>query len=289
MARPIKKGLDYFPVDTNILSDLKVRRIKRKYGAESFLLYMTLLCDIYANCFYIHASDDYLFDLSEQANMPENKVLEIVLAMVEIGLFDSRLFHEKRILTSSSIQKRYFATKSKRLEMFDSEEVGYVLRKIDSDKTPVMESKTPQNRGLSTQSKEKKSKEKEKESTLTSFVPDVCGREQWKIWKNEMLADEDWRASATRQSGQGIGFEALLPAKLDEFCDFIISCGEKESVKTKKDFIRRFHYWQVYHGKQKETRAAEKRKPRLSKVVEMNRVGDASLEIAKQILAGKCC
>ena len=42
MSRPLKKGLDYFPVDTNILSDLKVRRIKREYGAESFLLYMTV-------------------------------------------------------------------------------------------------------------------------------------------------------------------------------------------------------------------------------------------------------
>ena len=32
MARPIKKGLDYFPMQTNILSDLKVRRMKRKYA-----------------------------------------------------------------------------------------------------------------------------------------------------------------------------------------------------------------------------------------------------------------
>lgn len=143
-------------------------------------------------------------------------------------------------------------------------------------------------RKKSTQRKEKESKEKEKKTTLTSFVPETSERERWEIWKKELLADEDWRASATRQSGQGIGFDVLLPAKLDEFCDFIISCGEKESVKTQKDFVRRFHYWLSYHGTKKEARPAEKRKPRLSKVVEMDRVGDVSLEIAKQILAGKC-
>lgn len=288
MSRPIKKGLDYFPVDTNILSDLKVRRIKREYDAESFLLYMTLLCDIYANSFYICADDDYLFDLSEQLQMSESKVLEMVLAMVKIGLFDSRLFQKKRILTSASIQKRFFSTKTKRVEMFDDEEISYLLEKIEFHKTPVIEPKTPKNEGLSTQSKEKESKEKEKKTTLTSFVPETSERERWEIWKKELLADEDWRASATRQSGQGIGFDVLLPAKLDEFCDFIISCGEKESVKTQKDFVRRFHYWLSYHGTKKEARAAEKRKPRLSKVVEMNRVGDVSLEIAKQILAGEC-
>ena len=164
MPRPIKKGLDYFPVDTNILSDLKVRRIKREYGAESFLLYMTLLCDIYANSFYICADDDYLFDLSEQLQMSESKVLEMFLAMVKIGLFDSRLFQKKRILTSASIQKRFFSTKTKRVEMFDDEEISYLLEKIEFHKTPVIEPKTPKNEGLSTQSKEKESKEKKSKS-----------------------------------------------------------------------------------------------------------------------------
>ena len=154
MARPIKKGLDYFPVDTNILSDLKVRRIKRKYGAESFLLYMTLLCDIYANSFYICADDNYLFDLSEKMQMSESQTLEMVLAMVKIGLFDSQLFQKKRILTSPSIQKRFFSAKRSRTDLFDNEELGLILIKIDSAKTPVIVAETPQNEGLSTQSKE---------------------------------------------------------------------------------------------------------------------------------------
>lgn len=116
MARTIKKGLDYFPVDTNILSDLKVRRIKREYGAESFLLYMTLLCDIYANGYWLEANDDYLFDLSEQMQISESRILEMLQAMAKVGMFDADLFTEQQILTSEPIQKQYFCIKKKYIE-----------------------------------------------------------------------------------------------------------------------------------------------------------------------------
>lgn len=55
MARPIKKEPDYFPLDTDLLSNRKIRQIKRKYGSDTFLLYIALLCDIYANGYYITA------------------------------------------------------------------------------------------------------------------------------------------------------------------------------------------------------------------------------------------
>ena len=55
MARPIKKEPDYVPLDTDLLSNRKIRQIKRKYGSDTFLLYIALLCDIYANSYYITA------------------------------------------------------------------------------------------------------------------------------------------------------------------------------------------------------------------------------------------
>ena len=55
MARPIKKEPDYVPLDTDLLSNRKIRQIKRKYGSDTFLLYIALLCDIYANGYYITA------------------------------------------------------------------------------------------------------------------------------------------------------------------------------------------------------------------------------------------
>lgn len=291
MARPIKKGLDYFPVDTNILRDLKIRRVKREYGAESFLLYMTILCDIYANGYYLAANDDYLFDLSEQVQIPESRVLDILLLMVDVGLFDSTLFVEKRVLTSLSVQKRYFLAKTKKPEMFDSKERSYLLMGVNelitpviSPKTPVICPETPQKEGLSTQRKEKENKIKinTNQTTLTPFVPQASGREQWEIWKNELLEDEDWRASAVRQSGEGIGFNEMLPGKLNEFCDFIVSSGEQDTVGHKKDFTRRFHYWQSNHGTKKNfARAAQPE--RKSKIQEAIELGKAVTENAKRL------
>ena len=56
-----------------------------------------------------------------------------------------------------------------------------------------------------------KQQRKGKENKRESESACMSDREQWQIWKTELLADEDWRASAVRQSGQGIGFITQLP------------------------------------------------------------------------------
>ena len=53
MARPIKKGLDYFPLNTDFMNNRTIRRLKRKGGFKAIVLYMDLLCDIYANSYFI--------------------------------------------------------------------------------------------------------------------------------------------------------------------------------------------------------------------------------------------
>ena len=155
MPRPSRKGLDYFPLDTTILNDIKVRRIKRQFGADAFLLYISLLCDIYSNGYYIEATDDYLFDQGEKLGIAENKVLEILLACVKIGLFNNELFMENRILTSKSIQERFSLATKKRA---DNQVVEYKCGFVSAPETPVSVSETPSKQGLSTQSKVKNSK-----------------------------------------------------------------------------------------------------------------------------------
>lgn len=69
MARPIKKEPDYVPLDTDLLSNRKIRQIKRKYGSDTFLLCIALLCDIYANGYYITAYN--LVELYPYFTLPE--------------------------------------------------------------------------------------------------------------------------------------------------------------------------------------------------------------------------
>ena len=43
MARPIKKGLEYFPMDTDFFADKKIRLLRGEFGAAGLLV---LLADV---------------------------------------------------------------------------------------------------------------------------------------------------------------------------------------------------------------------------------------------------
>ena len=107
MSRPIKKGLSYFPLDTDMLSDRKIRRLFQNYGCEGFSTYMAILCEAYGTTgYYIRYTDDFCFDIGFTLNLKEEQVREIIGFCVEIRLFN-QLFALQGILTSFGIQSRY--------------------------------------------------------------------------------------------------------------------------------------------------------------------------------------
>ena len=60
MARPIKKGLSYFPFDVDIFEDDKLFDIQYEYGPAGEAVYLRLLCLVYRNGYY------YRFDSIEK-------------------------------------------------------------------------------------------------------------------------------------------------------------------------------------------------------------------------------
>lgn len=269
MARPIKKGLDYYPVDTDMFQDIKIRRLARRCKRESIALYLQILCDIYKHSFYLQWDDDYCFELAEQSGMSERGLKNVVAYMAEIGLFDEKMFR-KGILTSCAIQRRYFLVKGKSISVEESEN-DYLLVPVSAGKTP---DKTPEN----PQSKEKERKENMSER--------ACARardmEQWEAWKEELLADGSWRQSVVQQSGQGDGFDASIPGKLREFDNYLVSISETDTVPEMKDYMRRFHFWLREYGAKRTGKAAKS----ASRIEEINRAGDESLALARQMLIG---
>lgn len=108
MSRPIKKGLSYFPLDTDMLSDRKIRRLFQNYGCEGFSAYMAILCEAYGTTgYYVRYTDDFCFDIGFTLNLKEEQVREIIGFCVEIRLFNRELFAQQGILTSLGIQSRY--------------------------------------------------------------------------------------------------------------------------------------------------------------------------------------
>ncbi len=60
MARPKNPGMDYFPVDINLLGSTRMRVGQSRYGAEGCLLYFYIVSAIMRSGFYADFSDDFV-------------------------------------------------------------------------------------------------------------------------------------------------------------------------------------------------------------------------------------
>lgn len=108
MARPFKKGLGYFPLDTDFMSNRKIQRLMQRYGCNGIGVYVCILCEIYGeNGYFIPFDTDFCFDISFTLGLEEKLIREIVSFCVQIHLFDSELMEYNQILSSEGIQARY--------------------------------------------------------------------------------------------------------------------------------------------------------------------------------------
>ena len=159
MARPIKKGLDYFPVDTDIFENIQVRKLKNRYKSFGFLAYFTLLCDIYKK-------EGYLYDLADRLGDTEEKIQEIIAYCLQLGLFNQQKYDCYHVLTSKSIQERYILV-VKRCKNPISEEfncINIVENAVNVSETGVSVTEMRQR--------------KEKESKYTTATTRVRGAER---------------------------------------------------------------------------------------------------------------
>lgn len=168
MARPTKKGLDYFPLDVDFLSDLKVRRIIKACGKEAVHILVALLANIYRDeGYYVLWDDDLAFLVADEVGTKEGTVEELVRKAVQVKFFDKDIFDKYSVLTSKGIQNRYIlATKErKKVEL----EFKYLLtNEVNRSNISINGRNNLVNQGNNQQSKEKESKEKEIKEDATA-------------------------------------------------------------------------------------------------------------------------
>lgn len=141
MARPLKRGLAYFPLDTDLFGNRKILRLLDKYGCEGTLTYLAALCEIYSSeGYYVPFDPNLCFDIAFTLRLDETLVNEILNFCVKIRLFDDKLLKQSGVLSSESIQKRYreIAKRTNRKLNPALHTLG-----INSDKTPVLFEETP--------------------------------------------------------------------------------------------------------------------------------------------------
>lgn len=78
MPRKIKKGLDYFPFDIDLFSDIKIRKLIKCQGAKAIAVYACLLCNIYRDGYYMMWDRALPFVVSESLGVDEAFVGEVI-------------------------------------------------------------------------------------------------------------------------------------------------------------------------------------------------------------------
>lgn len=108
MSRLRKQGLSYFPLDTDFLNQTEIKILLMQFGPMGVCLYIFLLCDIYRVEGYYLAVDKMKRKFTcLELGISEEEYEEVVDCCADIGLFNERLWKERRVLTSRDIQETY--------------------------------------------------------------------------------------------------------------------------------------------------------------------------------------
>ena len=124
MSRIKKRGLDYFPMNTDFTQDRSVRRIMRQEGDGAFAVLFNALSYIYAGEGYFVRADTLFYeDLAASLFEKSGEgVKRIICLAVEYGIFDTSLFSRFGILTSAEIQRQYlFSTKRRKASQMNAD------------------------------------------------------------------------------------------------------------------------------------------------------------------------
>ena len=118
MARPLKTGLDYFPLNTDLSSDPKIKQLIIRCGKDGGLVFLWSMMIIYHEG-YFATTDEIVKSITwDFRDIDEQKVKECISAMAEFNLINRNLFCEEGILTSHGIQKQYLESTMRRTRRY---------------------------------------------------------------------------------------------------------------------------------------------------------------------------
>jgi hypothetical protein len=112
MARPVKAGCDYFPMDCNV--DSKMKLVKYRHGVAGYGLLISLIQWIYSQGYFAKFGEDEKIIFAGENGVNYDFVCELVDFCVSKDIFDHSIYSEHSVLTSSGIQKRYAGITEKR-------------------------------------------------------------------------------------------------------------------------------------------------------------------------------
>lgn len=212
MARPIKQGLDYYPLDVGFLQDVKIRRIMRACGIQSIPVLISLLANIYRNDgYFLRWSPDMSFLIADELGVSEGAVTATVDKAVQVDFFNANMYECYGVLTSEGIQSRFFEAASRRREVrYDARflliNVNVYKNLVNVDNNPVNVDDNPQSKVK--ESKVKESKEEGEERT-SAAADEIMGYYSSNIHPASSLVERDKLIALVETHGDAFVHKAI--------------------------------------------------------------------------------
>jgi hypothetical protein len=173
MARPIKKGLSYFPLDVGVFKDKRITKIERKFGVYGSSIFLRILTMVYEHGYYLEMTEeDLITELIYQIGVGKvsyQRVRNVILMCCELGILDEPLFRQG-VITSDGIQKQFIRVAKRRKEvdiskywLLDSatmEEIGVLLSMEKNEEKGVNVNNNEVFVDINKQSKSKRKRDK---------------------------------------------------------------------------------------------------------------------------------
>ena len=230
MARPLKKGIDYFSHDVNMNHDIKIKLLKAKFGLTGYAVFNLLLEDIYKNGYYLEINEDYTLIFCSENSIDESLFNQILEFTVSRELFSKVVYSNYKVITSKRIQENYLeATK---LRKYNNAILDKFL--VNAELTGVNVELTDINTELNTQSKVNDSKVneiKEKNKDIDSDFENFWNLYDKKVGdKNKIIK----KFNALKEADKTKIFESLP--------EYIISTPDKKFRKNPETYLNN-HSW----------------------------------------------
>lgn len=160
MARPTKIWIDYFPIDNDIESDMKIEMLEAEMGLEWFALLIKMLAMIYKDWYYIRRDERIAKIFAKRNNIEVNVVINFINVCINEDIFNKKVFNAYKIITSRWIQKRYIKACERRKEIYFTKQIMLIWQSEVQSLLPWVNVNINEiNDDISTQSKVKYSKE----------------------------------------------------------------------------------------------------------------------------------
>lgn len=224
MARPAKKGLDYFSHDTDASTSREIEYLEAKYGLIGYALFLKILEKVYGHEGYFVPwveIDAAIF--AKHCGVEKQLLDEVVETCLELDLFSRCIYDANKVLTSASIQRRYLQATVQRANVKISPTYNLIKTYID-DKNQEEQTRSgvsttgnsPEGELSTSESAQSKVKNKNiverfekiwskypvkdgKKAALNHFKASVKTEEDWLAINGalehylSMLATEEWR------------------------------------------------------------------------------------------------